>query len=1408
MTRTRRALLAALAVGSLTAANVEAVVPPQSPLTEKVFRHADLHIPTQFLALQQLPAESAARVGSDISSLGLNAETAFYDARQGRLSSLILSVPLIPGTGTGNSMRWVNGRPEDDGAIKDAVWTAVVGYLQQNASVLRVDTAELSSPRIGVFEHGDIIQVYSPRVLNGIPVRNSSVSAIVNHGNLILLGLENWGDVAGDTASAPQIAADEARSAIAQHAQPFVIEGWGKDGHLEYIPMVSGEGYDFRLAWVIRATVRGDLGNWEGAVDAVSGQLLAFVDKNEYVARKIIGGVYPVSNDQRPPDGIEQPGYPMPFAGIQSGPNTIFSNAGGVIGCVTGTISSALVGRYTRIFDNCGAVNETSAAGDMDLGFGPNPLDTDCTVPAGHSAGDTKSSRSGFYELTRQNEQARGWLPNNSWLQQPLLSNMNINAACNAFWSGASVNFYRSNATCRNTGEIAAIFDHEWGHGMDNNGVNPNISGPGEAIADIHAMMRLNTSCTGRGFFKNQVCGGYGDGCIGTPATGCTGVRDLDFAQHRCNSPHTITWATTGFTSAQCGGTGAAPACPAGGGTPCGRETHCEGMVAAGMAWDLYARDLQGPPLSLDQSTALEIATRLAKLGSEAITNWYTCTVGGGCGATNGYMLYLGVDDDDGNITNGTPHMTAIRAAFERHEIHCATPAAVNSGCAGGPTTAPVVTTVVQDQGVTLNWGAVTGATRYYVYRTEGPNGPSFGKIKIAEVTGTTFTDTNLMNGRTYFFNVLPVGASSSCFGRMSAPVTVVPTPGANAAVSPTFTYTRTGGDGDAFLDNCERADVTFTVENTGTGALTNVRLVGVTFLTHPTSILITTLPAPITASLADCASATGTFAFTLQGATFGQSTQIRIDVTADQLPAGQVRSQVITITSLETDAQAVATRTFNFDTDLQGWTVLSGTFFRQAGGANGTPFHVSSTEATPDNCDAIRSPFFRVKATSTLSMFDRYQIEPTDPVGGPYDRANVGLRDVITNVRTVIIPSSGQLYTLTPGAINGTCEQTGQAGWNATSPGYPAFNTSTWNAGAFNPGGAFTNRLVSIEIRYGTDPLLHPNGLDFDEVTLTDFDELVADVLPNVCVAQAVAPQALAVDTAGNGVFENNETVTMAPTWQNIGSSAIALTGTASNFTGPTATYTIPDASASYGTIGVGSSASCTAANNCYSLAVAASPRPVTHWDSTVLETVNPTATTKTWRLHIGGSFTDVPTTNGFYRFVETILHKNVTGGCTLTEYCPTASTTREQMAVFVLVAKEPPGYTPPACVAGSELFSDVPASSGFCRWIEELSRRAVISGCGPSTYCPTAPASREAMAVFVLRTLDPTLLPPACVPPNLFLDVNENSPFCRWIEELANRGIVTGCGGGNYCPTADVSREQMSVFLAVTFSIALYGL
>jgi S-layer homology domain len=53
---------------------------------------------------------------------------------------------------------------------------------------------------------------------------------------------------------------------------------------------------------------------------------------------------------------------------------------------------------------------------------------------------------------------------------------------------------------------------------------------------------------------------------------------------------------------------------------------------------------------------------------------------------------------------------------------------------------------------------------------------------------------------------------------------------------------------------------------------------------------------------------------------------------------------------------------------------------------------------------------------------------------------------------------------------------------------------------------------------------------------------------------------------------------------------------------------------------------------------------------------------------------------------------------------------------------------------------------------------------------------------------------------PPNAptFNDVPEGHSQFQFIEALAASGITAGCGSGNYCPDATLTRGQMAVFLA----------
>lgn len=47
-------------------------------------------------------------------------------------------------------------------------------------------------------------------------------------------------------------------------------------------------------------------------------------------------------------------------------------------------------------------------------------------------------------------------------------------------------------------------------------------------------------------------------------------------------------------------------------------------------------------------------------------------------------------------------------------------------------------------------------------------------------------------------------------------------------------------------------------------------------------------------------------------------------------------------------------------------------------------------------------------------------------------------------------------------------------------------------------------------------------------------------------------------------------------------------------------------------------------------------------------------------------------------------------------------------------------------------------------------------------------------------------------------FLDVPTSDPAFQFVEALFSSGVTAGCGNGNYCPDAPLTRRQMAVFLS----------
>jgi subtilisin-like proprotein convertase family protein len=613
----------------------------------------------------------------------------------------------------------------------------------------------------------------------GVPVEGGALVFVVKHGNLILWGTQGLDD-AGSLR--PAVVSDrQALDAVAGHAggfTPGVDTQLGKP-RLMILPERDGERHGYRQLWEIRFERKGQ-GTYVGRIDAATGDVVEFFDDNQYAQVK--GGIYPITNTA----GTE---VSRPFAFADYSP-ALFADIGGVFTYPGGTVTSNLVGKYVTVNDTCGApaLSASAPPGDLDFGAGTG---TDCVTPGVGGPGNTHSARSCYYHTDLIKQKGRTFYPANAWLNANITANVNINNTCNAFWNGSTVNFYRSGGGCGNTGEIAGVFLHEWGHGMDSNDGN-GAGGSGEAMGDTVAMLQLRDSCIGANFLATP-CGGYGNAC-----TTCTGVRDQDRFKHTTNLVITPANIATHCTSA--------------GGDPCGREVHCEGELPANAVWDMAFRDLAARP---DLPTANDAWALSDKLWWEsgAVRNAaYTCanTTGApwnnGCGVSSWYQTFLAADDDDGNLANGTPHAATIFASFDRHGISCGTAATTANT---DHTTCPAIGAVGTLSGTAgnnssnLSWTLnATNAASYNVLRNNLGCGFGFTLVGSKPAPTLTYTDAAASNGTAWYYQVQAVGANPDCVGAISNCVSVTPQPCAGSVLLSRSVYSCSDSIGITLTDS------------------------------------------------------------------------------------------------------------------------------------------------------------------------------------------------------------------------------------------------------------------------------------------------------------------------------------------------------------------------------------------------------------------------------------------------------------------------------------------------------------------------------------------------------------------------------------------------------------------------------
>jgi hypothetical protein len=715
----------------------------------------------------------------------------FVDKRRG-VPSLIDggAIPFIPGPANDLSFRNFGASCESIQCIpKEKVETLAREFLDKYPGLFPVKQEELVADPDGTIAIGEAIYLLRFQwVIDGIPVENGSIFFRINNGNLI--------QIASTNISAAKI---DTNPSFTKETAFEILSGYlGKDGISEKDELIDngsltivpttpkgldanvysgpvGEMISYNLAYRIVFRRPGVMGTWEALIDAHSGEILRFVDANRY--GKIQGGVY--KTDKNPTQ--TEVTMPFPYADYGSG---VYADIGGNYSGTSGT--STMTGRTgsagnvgsVDIVDTCGTISLASdGAGLIDFGTSGG---TDCTTPGVGGAGNTHASRTQYYNVSWIKIKAYTYLSGNSWLQGLVTDNVNINQNCNAYWNGSSLNFFKSGGGCGNTGELPGVSLHEWGHGMDDNDGSGGESPPIETRADWTAILQTHQSCAGGGFFMSldrgcgnppsqgsqyHNCGGYGDCCLD-----CSGVRDADWNKHSSHTPWTIANYGTVWSGCDSGSYYG----------PCGKEDHCESGIASQALWDLAVRDLP-TYCGMDTTSAWQLIDRLWYSSMPSLGNMYTCIPpnSNGCGGGSLFNLFKAIDDDGDGTANGTPHAQGIFQAFNRHMIACgAAGDATNQNQTTCPTLAiATLTGTPANNTAILNWGSVTNATRYFVYRNDSSCDSGFTRIATVNVPTTTYIDNTGTNGITSYYRIQAATNNDSCVSAMSNCVAVTPQP-------------------------------------------------------------------------------------------------------------------------------------------------------------------------------------------------------------------------------------------------------------------------------------------------------------------------------------------------------------------------------------------------------------------------------------------------------------------------------------------------------------------------------------------------------------------------------------------------------------------------------------------------------
>lgn len=453
---------------------------------------------------------------------------------------------------------------------------------------------------------------------NGIEVLWSEATFRVSlDGNIIMFGLDIYPDI--NLSTTPSISAEAAQAFASAGIIGTVTSAEGNS--LKILPL-PGEGkLNYKLVYETHVHAIGAdniPANYYTLVDANSGAV--YYRQNEVHAcgapASALGANIQINSDiqDNPLAGLINRG--LPYIRVEIDGDYYYADANGLLSLniisepTPATID--LLGMFAKVSEGSGVAGTNIESIDVVINPGDNTIEFD------EASGALASEVSAYYWQNIVHDYMKGYWPTFPDLDLAQLIRVErTDGTCNAFYDGSSTNFYQNGGGCPSTALFNDVVMHEYGHGINYDLYNW-LGDPGggmnngalqEGYADMWAISVTDNPILGQGFL------GGAD----------TYVRRYD------DVPKVFPQDLVG-------------------------EVHADGEIIAGAWWDVEENFGSHTEMT-DLFNETFYATADGAAGSE------------GTIYTDVLIDALVADDDNADLTDGTPRIDEIASAFCEHGI-------------------------------------------------------------------------------------------------------------------------------------------------------------------------------------------------------------------------------------------------------------------------------------------------------------------------------------------------------------------------------------------------------------------------------------------------------------------------------------------------------------------------------------------------------------------------------------------------------------------------------------------------------------------------------------------------------------------------------------------------------------------